>query len=72
LGLVSVLDQEFGGVGMVCEGVLRGLVDKFGAGADFPGGILQGGEGEAWVAKFSEMFPIFLLLAQGSRRNEEE
>jgi hypothetical protein len=51
--------------------LLRGS-DEFGLGADFPGGILQRGEGEAWVAKFSEMFRIFLRLAQGSRRNEEE
>jgi hypothetical protein len=37
-----------------------------GAGADFPGGILQSGVSEAWLAKFSEAFHIFLLLAEGS------
>ena len=55
---------------MAFEGLLRGL-DEFGAGADFPGGILQGGECEAWVAKFSETFHNFLLLAQGSSGKEK-
>jgi hypothetical protein len=55
----------------VHEGVLCGL-DQFGAGADFPGRILQGGECEAWVAKFSEAFHIFLSwpkVAVGMKRN---
>jgi hypothetical protein len=55
----------------VHEGVLCGL-DQFGAGADFPGRILQGGECEAWVAKFSEAFHIFLSwpkVAVGTKRN---
>jgi hypothetical protein len=45
---------------------LRGL-DEFGVGADCDVGILQGGEGEAVVAKFSlkESFHIS-LLGQGS------
>jgi hypothetical protein len=32
---------------------------------------LQGGESEAWIAKFSETFHIFLLLDQGSSQIEE-
>ena len=34
----------------LCHERLSGL-DELGAGADFDVGILQGGEGEAWVAK---------------------
>jgi hypothetical protein len=55
------------GAGLVFAHLLRGL-DEFGVGADFDVGILQGGEGEAIVAKsLKESFHNF-LLSEGSTR----
>src|SRR5580704_12525071 len=51
--------------------LLRGL-DELGVGADFELGILQGGEGEAWVAKFWNTSHIFLSwpkVAPAKRKN---
>jgi hypothetical protein len=51
--------RRWGGLLLVFALLLRGS-DEFGFGADFPGGILQGGEGDAIVYKSSKaLFLIF-------------
>src|ERR1700733_372173 len=51
--------------------LLRGL-DELGVGADFELGILQGGEGEAWVAKFWKTSHIFLLAQSSIRETKKQ
>ena len=51
--------------------LLRGL-DEFSVGADFEVGILQGGEGEARVAKFWKTSHIFLLAQSSTRETKKQ
>ena len=51
--------------------LLRGL-DEFGVGADFEVGILQGGEGEAIVAKFWKTSLYFLLSQRTTRETTKQ
>jgi hypothetical protein len=55
---------DWGG-GLLDFALSFGGLDQLGVGADFEVGILQGGEGEAIVAKISE--PSFHIYAPGRR-----
>ena len=62
-------DSEGGGLPFA---LLLGGLDEFGVGADFEVGILQGGEGEAMVAKFLKVPFHISLLSEGSIRETKK